>query len=323
MLTSLGATTVIADRPAYRPYAARVSAVRELSPHFVRVTFTGEHFGTFGTAGLDQRVKIVLPLAGVGISDFGAHDRRTIDDGSWYAQWRELPAPVQNPFRTYTIRAVRPESREIDIDFVRHATATDGTTGPAARWLATAAPGDSVVLVGPDERSADSRLGLDWHPGAATRVLLVGDETAAPAICSILESLPEGTLARAFIETPDAADALELSLPPGCVVTWLARGDAEHGSRLDRAVRDWVGRHRDLIRPVVLGTPQPIVDIDVDTELLWESPPSSDGSDFYAWLAGEAGAIKRLRRFLVGETGIDRSRVAFMGYWRLGKAEAQ
>jgi NADPH-dependent ferric siderophore reductase len=49
----------------------------------------------------------------------------------------------------------------------------------------------------------------------------------------------------------------------------------------------------------------------------------STGSDFYAWLAGESSVIKTLRRFLVSETGIDRKRVAFMGYWRLGKSEAQ
>jgi NADPH-dependent ferric siderophore reductase len=42
---------------------------------------------------------------------------------------------------------------------------------------------------------------------------------------------------------------------------------------------------------------------------------------FYAWIAGEAGVVKDLRRYLVRDVGIDRKQVAFMGYWRKGKAE--
>jgi len=40
-----------------------------------------------------------------------------------------------------------------------------------------------------------------------------------------------------------------------------------------------------------------------------------------AWIAGEAGCIKELRRYLVRDAGLDRHDVAFMGYWRTGKAE--
>ena len=64
-----------------------------------------------------------------------------------------------------------------------------------------------------------------------------------------------------------------------------------------------------------------------DDGLLWEVPRTKKGgaalksAPLYAWLAGEAGAIKRLRRHLVSEHGVDRRAVAFMGYWRLGRAE--
>jgi NADPH-dependent ferric siderophore reductase len=57
-----------------------------------------------------------------------------------------------------------------------------------------------------------------------------------------------------------------------------------------------------------------------DDELLWEVPEA--GAEAYAWLAGEAGVIRTLRRHLVGDLGGDRKAVAFMGYWRLGHAEA-
>ena len=70
---------------------------------------------------------------------------------------------------------------------------------------------------------------------------------------------------------------------------------------------------------------------------LWETPSYSssgeeidasrgarsghDGCDgLYAWIAGESKVVTGLRRHLVRELGMDRSQVAFMGYWRRGVA---
>src|SRR5690554_34668 len=317
MLTMTQAPLKVA-RPAYRPYRASVARLVQLTPHFVRVTFTGDDFDTFGTDGLDQRLKIMFPIDGHGISDIGAEDEETIADGTWYSRWRGLPDEQRNPFRTYTVRATRPELREVDVDMVSH-----GDGGPASRWLNRATVGDEVVIVGPDAGSIDSAIGIDWHPGAATQLLLAGDETAAPAICAVLESLPHGRRAQAFIEVPDAADHLPLDLPSGCSVTWLHRGDNTVGTHLDPAVRGWVADNLTVIRPALAASAQQLEDVDVDLELLWDSPEEVADGHFYAWLAGEASAIKLLRRFLVSETGIDRKRVAFMGYWRAGRAEAQ
>ncbi|WP_349899345.1 siderophore-interacting protein [Parafrigoribacterium soli] len=305
-------------RPAYRPYRVAIGAITRLSPHFTRVTFTGADLGHFGTDGHDQRIKIVIPFDDGRTSDIGAGDAATILDGTWYSRWRELPEDSRNPFRTYTIRAVRPEIAEVDVDLVAH-----GDGGPASRWLGRARVGDELVVVGPDSRSVESGIGIDWHPGDATALLLAGDETAAPAICSILESLPAGRRARAFIEIPDAADRLPVRLAPGAELTWLPRGGAATGSLLEPAVRDWVAVNPRAIRGAIAASAQQVDEIDVDSELLWDSPLESAGAAFYAWLAGEAGVIKSLRRFLVTETGIDRKAVAFMGYWRLGRAEAQ
>lgn len=305
-------------RPAYRPYRASVARLVRLTPHFVRVTFTGDDFDAFGTDRLDQRLKIVFPIDGHGISDFGADDEQTIADGSWHARWRALPDGRRNPFRTYTVRDIRPAERELDVDMVSH-----GDAGPASRWLNRASAGDEVVIIGPDAGSIDSAIGIDWHPGAATQLLLAGDETAAPAICAVLESLPEGRRAQAFVETPDDADRLPVNLPDGSSLTWLARGDHPVGALLDSAVRRWVADNLAVIRPALSASAQQLNDVDVDIELLWDSPQTVPDGHFYAWLAGEAAAIKALRRFLVSETGIDRRRIAFMGYWRFGKAEVQ
>jgi len=310
------------DRPGYRPYRAVVARIVTLTPHFTRVTFTGPQLDRFGTDGLDQRIKIVLPLERIGFADFGTDDEESLRAGDWYTRWRELPDAQRNPFRTYTVRAVRPAESEIDVDFVAHTDDADGALpGPAALWLADAVAGNEVIIVGPDALSIHSGGGIDFHPGTATEILLAGDETAAPAICSILESLAPGIRARAFIEVPSIADELSVTTTADVRITWIARDTS--ATTLDRAVRDWVDGNRGIVAPVLASERQVLEEIDVDVEILWDSPEEADGNSFYAWLAGESAMIKLLRRFLVSETGIDRSRVAFMGYWRHGKAEAQ
>lgn len=296
-----------------------MARVDRLAPHFTRVTFRGDELADFGTAGLDQRVKVVLPIAGRGFIDFPEGE-------DWYQAWRELPAERRNVFRTYTVRAVRPAEREVDIDFALH-----GDLGPASAWAIQAAPGDEIILIGPDEQSEGRALGIDFRPGTVDNVLLAGDETAAPAICAILEQLPAEASGVAMIEVPTAADVLPVRAPAGVEVRWLARtDDTVHGERLIPAVRDWVARTccAQGCIPGAATTTGALRALaaaeraDVDDAPLWDVPEGSslDG-DCYAWIAGEASVIKTLRRFLVREAGMDRRQVAFMGYWRRGRAE--
>lgn len=304
------------DRPGYRPYRASVVAVRQLSPSFVRVTFTSDDFDTFGTDCQDQRIKLVFPLPDGSFSDLGMDSEEAMLAGDWYDRWRALPDERRNPFRTYTVRSVDTAARLLDVDFVSH-----GDGGPAAQWLAEAAPGAAVVVIGPDGRSVYSGTGIDWRPGDASDLLLVGDETAAPAIAAILESLPAGRRAQAYIEVPDARDGLAIDHPAGCTVTWLDRADGDNGCRLVPAVQEWLAAHPETVAGASATREQLLDDVDIDTETLWESPEDA-ASGFYAWIAGESSTVKTLRRMLVTGSGIDRSRVAFMGYWRLGKAES-
>ena len=314
MLTYVSEAGVERDeRAAYRPFRAVVERITQLSPSFVRITFSSEQFEWFAEHTLDQRVKIVFPLADGSLCDLGVDNEASLLDGSWYADWRALPDAERNPFRTYTARAVRPAEREVDIEFVVH-----GDGGPAARWVMGTAVGDQVLIVGPDARSIHSAGGIDWHPGDATEVLLAGDETAAPAICGILEKLPAGSRARAFIEVPSELDARHIESAADITVTWIGRdGDP---TRLEDAVRDWTAANTPVFAAAIAAERQVVEEIDIDTQLLWDSPVEASGP-FYAWLAGESAIIKALRRHLVSELGIDRKRVAFMGYWRLGKSE--
>ena len=289
--------------PAYRPFGAEVVGLRRLGPSFLRVTFRGPAFEELAPNGWDQRIKVLLPLPGRGLQDCPVGD-------DWYAEWRALPEARRNPMRTYTVRAARPDLREIDVDFVLH-----GPTGPASAWAERAGAGDEVVLIGPNRRFPGPTGGFEWQPpAAATRLLLAGDETAVPAISSIVESLPPRRPARVLLEVPEAGDVLPLSVPEHVEVTWLPRrrSSAPRGSLLTAAVRSVAGGTPEALGPAT--APEP----DEDAELPWGVPNDGSGA-LYAWLAGEAGVVTALRRELVG-LGVDRRSVAFMGYWRAGRA---
>ena len=335
----------------YRCFTVRVKRVDRLTPHFIRVTFHSDDLQYFGTDCLDQRIKVVLPLAETGLDTFP-------QGGDWWDAWRALPNEQRNPFRTYTVRAVRPAEREVDVLFVSH-----GDSGPASSWVANASAGDGAILVGPNALSPDSASGIAWNPGASRRLLLAGDETAAPAILAILESLPHDATGSVFIEVPDAADVLPVVAPEGVDVTWLPRADASaaaasdsaaasapssapavYGARLVEAVGAWVDKFCLDCVPVADASAlaRAVADDEGETDngVLWDVPADSASDaasdpaagdqnaaqaprrdDLYAWLAGEAGAIKTLRRHIVTTNGIDRRQVAFMGYWRIGKSE--
>lgn len=290
----------------WRVFTVTVRAVRRLSTSFLRVTFTGADLDRFADNGYDQRIKLALPLP----------DQRGVDlpeGADWYAQWRALPEHRRNPIRTYTVRAVRPHLAEVDVDLVLH-----GDGGPATRWARRVGAGDQIAIVGPDSGYDGNHGGVEFRPSAGSCLLLAGDETAVPAIGSICERLPLDTRGVVLLEVPDADDVLPLVAPPGVEVRWMPRGVDGYGSRLVPAVAAAADH---LLVPRASATTQPVSDVDVDTEVLWEVPDEVATAPLYAWLAGEAGVIRTLRRHLVAERGLDRRAVAFMGYWRLGHAD--
>ncbi|MBM7494569.1 NADPH-dependent ferric siderophore reductase [Micromonospora luteifusca] len=298
-------TTTLPIAP-WRVFAVTVRAVRRLSPSFARVTFTGADLDRFADNGYDQRIKLALPLP-------GQHGVTLPEGADWYAQWRALPEHLRNPIRTYTVRAVRPHLAEVDVDLVLH-----GDSGPATRWARRVDAGDHIAMVGPDAGYDGDHGGVEFRPPTGATLLLAGDETAVPAISAICERLPLAARGTVVLEVPDADDVLPLVAPPGVDVRWLSRGVSGYGSRLVPAVADAAG---ELLAPGTTPAAQPVPDVDVDTEILWEVPDEVAAAPLYAWLAGEAGVIRHLRRHLVAERGLDRRAVAFMGYWRLGRAD--
>ncbi|QCU77518.1 siderophore-interacting protein [Citricoccus sp. SGAir0253] len=320
--------TVTATRtyPTTRAYRTRVARISPLSEHFVRFTLTGEDLVHFGTGGLDQRIKLMIPRPDGTLPEIGLFADPAPAVMEWYQRWRALPDEERNPMRTYTVRAVRPHAREIDVDFVLH-----GTEGPASAWASTAAVGDEIVVIGPDERSETGGRGrsggIEFDPGEATTLLLAGDETAAPAICSILESLGERHSGHVYLEVPTAADVLPVMTLASVQVHWLPRDGRPHGEALTEALHAWGrehgaevadrGRLADPQGPDG-GAPGPA---EAEDGRLWEVPDEGPRGRWYAWLAGEAGTITGIRRHLVKDLGIDRTCVSFMGYWKRGRAE--
>ena len=336
-------------QPMSLAFEVTVSSVQQLSPTFRRITFGGYSLRDFGVHGhsLDLRIKLVIPSLAPDGSQLPLPAFHTSQAG-WYRDWLAMDPNVRGSMRTYTVREARLDGvyPEIDVDFAMHLDGPDNT-GPAANWAFNAQPGDALTIIGPNNRAAhcitaETYSGIEWRPGLAQRILLAGDETAVPAISAILETLPPYMSGHAFLEVPQAGDFLELNSPADIEITWLARGAAigrsrPHGHLLQEAVRKavpepgWVG-----IRTDDGGAGPEPEDVNVDTDILWETPARLETADisatknpgmpagampFYAWIAGEAGVIKDLRRYLVRDVGMDRKQVAFMGYWRKGKAE--
>ena len=301
----------------YHLVSSTVSRIVELGHGFRRFTFTGPSVSRLDSGGYDQRIKLILPLPGRGFADLP-------DGGDWYQQWRALPDDRRNPVRTYTVRALRPELGEVDIDIALH-----GRTGPASRWATDAVVGDELFIFGPNAEHGGPYGGVDFLPPAATdQFLLAGDPTALPAIAAILESLPPHARGVAVVEVEHRSDAAALGrIPDGVQLRLVVREPGRHGSQLIPAVEIAAA---ELCGPGGCHDVPPtaeLEDVDIDAGLLWEAPrndidgPARDRTRLYAWLAGEAGVIKTLRRHLVSERGIDRKSVAFMGYWRQGRAE--
>lgn len=274
-------TTAVAA--PFRFFALQVARTRRLGPSLLRVTFSGPELAGFHSLGRDQSLSLFLPHPG---QSEPAVPLELGDD--WWHGWRELPDDVRAVMRSYTLRGLRRDPDEIDIDFALHGTEPGAPVpaGPASRWAAGAAAGDRVLLLGP--AIADNRAVRFRAPEGTDLVVMWGDETAVPAATAVLESLPASTRVHAWLEVPHAGDIQDVHTAADARITWLVR-------------------HQ--------GAPSAV-------EALREARLPAHTSP-YVWLAGEAGQVRELRRHFVGERGTDRRRVTFVGYWRRGLTEEQ
>ncbi|MFI9456615.1 siderophore-interacting protein [Amycolatopsis sp. NPDC052450] len=249
---------------------AKVTGVRRLTPHMSRVTFSGASLVDHAP---DQYLKVFFPLPGQAEPVLPA-PLSGDEVLSWYRSYLAMPDDVRPSMRTYTVRALRPSVQEVDIDFVLH-----GDEGPASAWASRATEGDRVAFLGPH--------GLYDVPPDTTWQLLVGDETAIPAIGAIVEALPAGTRAVVYVEIGDREDRQVFETQGTVELHWVVRGSGPVGDAVLEAVRK---------AELPGGTP-------------------------YAWISGEANMVKLTRRHLVRERGMDKRAICFTGYWRQGVSE--
>lgn len=236
---------------------AQVVSTSRLTPGMVRVVLGGGDLERFTMPdATDAYVNLAFPPAGAPYD--AVFDPKRVRDEHPRETW-----PVR---RRYTVRAWDAEARELTLDFVVH-----GDRGVAGPWAASAAPGDVLVLEGPGSGYRPDP-GADWH-------LLVGDESAVPAIAASLEALPAGATAvvRLVCDGPEH----ELPLP----------------SAADVDLR-WV--HRD--RPDAL----------LDAVRAVEAPAGR----VHAFVHGEADEIRAIRAHLLGERGLTRAQMSCSPYWR-------
>ena len=203
-----------------RAVLARVARVQGITPAMARVTFTAPEFAGTSALGSDHYIRLLLPRP-------GQQEPLLPRTAEWYPELVAM-APQERPvLRNYTVRSVRPEAAEMDVDFVRH-----GDTGPATRWVNRAEPGMAVGII-------DQGV---IHEVETDRVdyLIVGDETALPAAAGILAALPGSIRARVLLEVPSELDRQDLPTRSDADVRYLVRPDAQcpPGSLLPAAVAD-------------------------------------------------------------------------------------
>lgn len=185
-------------------------------------------------------------------------------------------APDAKPvMRTYTPRRFDPATRALTVDMVLHGE------GPAASWAAQAAVGQPLTIAGPGRAYAVDTGARQW--------VLAGDDTAIPALATILEALPATATADVFLEVPAFAEAAALDAAhAGATLHRLVRADddAAPGALLEAALRN---------------------------------ATLPEGVRVY--LACEAGAVRRIRRHLLQERGMVPAQLVTRGYWKLGETD--
>ena len=239
-----------------------VKTVQRVAPHLIRITLTGDALQGFTSPGFDDHAKLFFPDAATGQLTLPTAG----PDGP---VWPEGGRPAM---RDYTPRRHDAQANTLEIDFALH------DAGPATQWAEQAKPGDIVGVGGP-RGSFIVPTEFDWH-------LLIGDDTALPAISRRLAELPAGARVVVLAEVDSAADEIPFETQAELTLRWVHREGAAPG----------------------------LSSVLVDTLKTMTLPTG----DFHAWVGCESAIAKALRAHLVGERGANPKWVRASGYWRRG-----
>ena len=232
-----------------------VLRVVDLTPRMRRITVGGAQLAGFISLGSDDHVKLFFPQT--------AEELATLENLELSAGMKSKTMP---PMRDYTPRRYDLDTLELDIDFVLHGD------GPAATWAAQARPGQWLYIGGP--------RGSMVVPDMFDSYLLIGDETALPAIARRLEELPANRRALVVVEVENAAEEQTLNSAASVDVIWVHRDGSNNLLEIVQG----------------LSIPQ---------------------DKLYAWVATETALSRKVRRVLLDTHGLNEEFVKAAGYWRL------
>mgnify|MGYP001285217322 CR=1 FL=1 len=243
----------------------RVLSARNVTPRMRRITLAGENLERFARHGMHVRLLLrPRPDTDVVWPVMAADGRQAWPEG-------ERPVP-----RVYTLRRIDVAAGTVEIDFVLH----EGDDMPGARFGAEAKPGDLVGMTGPG--------GGTLKPSPS--YLFLGDETALPAIGRLLEELPDGAMAKAYVEIADDAERQDIALKPGVELVWLSRGGKLAGST------------------------------DGILQALRDVPDAFWGDDPYVWAGCEQSTARAIKAHLADTVQLKKGRSVVGTYWKRGAA---
>ena len=234
----------------------------KIAPRLLSVVVTGDDLDGFADAAPTSHLKVFLPAAGQdapNLPEFAAAGAAEADDG---------PAPT---VRTYTPRSYDPATKALEIQFLVHGE------GPASEWALRAKPGDKLALAGPGGRFSLEPAADHWW--------LAADESAIPAVGTLLDALPETATVDVHIEVDGPDDEIEISGTAKTTITWHHRRSS-----------DGFG-----------------------VELAEAAKAATIPDDARIWVACEAAAMRGIRRYFTAERGIPVAQLVTRGYWRTGE----
>ena len=176
----------------------QVLRVTDLTPRMRRITLKGAELEGFTSLGSDDHIKLLFAET--------AEQQQAIDARNMGRDGGARPT-----MREYTPRRIDLVNHELDIDFVLHGD------GPASTWAAQAAPGQTLNIAGPRASMV--------VPDIFDSYLLIGDETAIPAIGRRLEELPAGRRVLAVIQIEDEQERQPLPSKAEVEVIWVKRDE--------------------------------------------------------------------------------------------------
>jgi NADPH-dependent ferric siderophore reductase len=247
------------------PVLVEVVSSEKLTPRLVSVRVTAPDLSRFAQAAPTSHIKLFLPAPGQ-----DAPTMPTVGPDGERVWPEDQPRPT---VRTYTPRAYDADTNTLEIQFVLHGV------GPASEWAERVAIGDKLAIGGPGGRFAADLETPHWW--------IVGDESALPAIATLLDALPNSVSAEVHVEVDGADDEIPLTSAAGLELTW---------------------HHRQ--NPQAWGA-----------SLTALASGATIAADTQVWAACEASAVRQIRRTMFEQHKVSPSLLITRGYWRLGEAD--